>query len=178
MINLTPYKVTVRAEDGTENIYPPSGKIAKIEIVSSEQDSAPDGCPCCEVIYGKIELPIEIPEGYSIQECYDVVRYLYKNVFVKNEPTGGFIEHINCANNRFIVSYVSKTGESYKVSTDDDETICQDIKGDVIVSELFVQQLLEDEDLYPYVNFYSPDYVFPVIRENGQIVAVRRLLKR
>lgn len=116
MINCTPHTVTVRAENalGTElhvYVYPPSGDVARVEMLSSDCDPLGDGCPTCSVEYGRAELP-----GDTLAR-------------------------------RFIVS--TMFADAYRRQHGDDG----------------VELLVPDS---------GPD----AIREGGQIVAVRRLIRR
>lgn len=184
MINLTPKTITVKTNDGKEYIYPPSGKVAKVVMETIKDESASDGCPCGFVEYAVANLIdfIPIPEGYEIREIFDQDNRKYRHIFVKLEPTNGDIVEVIKLDGLFEVEYESDSGDLYrkyyqpKVSSEE-EAICKEIEGEFIVSDFFANVFFEGDYVCPYVKLYIPDEGSTAIRENGEVVAVRRLLR-
>jgi hypothetical protein len=63
IINYTPHTVTVRDADGNDHIFPASGIVPRVEMVSHTATPLPDGTPTTFVTYGDAQLP----NGHNIE---------------------------------------------------------------------------------------------------------------
>ena len=48
-INLTPHRITIRRDDGTDVVIPPDGEIMRVDTTSAEQAQTPDGIRINEI---------------------------------------------------------------------------------------------------------------------------------
>ena len=105
MINYTPHTVTVRDDNGNDHVYPASGIVPRVSMVTTPDIPLEDGTPTIRVKYGEALLP----DGHA---------------------------------------------------------------GPCIVSTMFADAYKGDSELF------VPDSEPSAIRENGQIIAVRALIRR
>ena len=55
MINLTPHAITVRAADGTDTTYPPSGTVARVSTTDEVVGACPvTGAPIVRRVFGEV----------------------------------------------------------------------------------------------------------------------------
>jgi hypothetical protein len=59
MKNYTPHIVTVRDAKGIDHIYPASGVVPRVAMLSAAAPTLPDGTPTITVEYGPAELPTD-----------------------------------------------------------------------------------------------------------------------
>lgn len=57
MINYTPHTVTVRDASGLDHVYPASGIVPRVAMISTQTAPLADGTPTCTVQYGEAALP-------------------------------------------------------------------------------------------------------------------------
>jgi len=119
MINYTPHTVTVRDALGIDHIFPPSGIVPRVAMVTIPSAPLEDGTPVITVRYGDARLP----EGH----------------------TGPCI-----VSTMFADAYLQQHDNEYD------------------------EQYMQDHGIAIFV----PDSGPSAIRENGQIVAVRSLIRR
>ena len=53
MLNLTPHAITIRAEDGTETVIPPSGTVARVST-TEEVVGEINGVPVVRRVFGQV----------------------------------------------------------------------------------------------------------------------------
>lgn len=84
MINLTPHTVTVRPVDGTgrEFVYPPSGSVARVQMVETPDAPTHDGCPCVTVEYGVADFPPDLP----LPPTSYIVSTMFADAFRRQHP--------------------------------------------------------------------------------------------
>jgi hypothetical protein len=179
LINYTPHTVTVRpVSGGPDFVYPPSGIVPRVEMTPRPVESAADGCPCIAVDYGSADLPpIVLPDG---------VRAVVSTYHGSHEERGEGNETIfvraddGC---ELRASHGSHSGPVLRLGDraleDDDLEAIRYYPEPrrYIVSTLFADAYRRQHGADD-VELFVPDSGPSAIRENGQIVAVRALIRR
>ena len=176
MKNLTPHTVVVRDTAGVDHTYPPSGTVARVGMRSTPSAALEDGTPTSRVEYGRAELPpIELPEGVRRVVSYMHFgggRRLTRPIYVR-APSSASVSAQSSSHRSTLtidgVEYVGAACDAFLVEVD----------RRYIVSTMFAdayraQHEGDEDDAVLFV----PDSGPSAIRENGQIVAVRSLIRR
>lgn len=175
MINLTPHAVVVRDAHGIDHVYQPSGLIARVDSVASPSIPLPDGTPTCTVKYGIASLPpIEPPEG---------VRIVTSSYYGSHPERGGRDKmlFVRATQDATVTAQHGDRDEyividGFEFANADCDDVLSDFSPRYIVSKLFADAYRSQEG-NPDIELFVPDSGPSAIRENGQIVAVRSLIR-
>lgn len=190
MKNYTPHIVTVRDQDGIDHVFPPSGQVARVAMVSTPGAPLEDGTPTVTVSYGAAELPpghrMSIPIVPAGMRAVAVVSEYFGHHSERGEgdeaihvlvPNDRSKHAVRASHGSHCRRYIWIDGVEYQ---DDDASalIADETQPEPCIVSTMFADAYRSQHPGSFPELFIPDSGPSAIRENGQIVAVRALIRR